>query len=108
MDKLDLNKLLGRTELAATISGLLKEAISAKSNLSVKKGIYISGKPGSGKTKFVADILAKDGLDMVLFDAGDIRNKSVVDTLTRDNMANHNVLSMFGKKSKPGCSNGRD
>lgn len=101
MDKLNMNSLLGRTELAERITGILMGALSAKGDLTVRKGLYISGKPGCGKTRFISDILDNAGLDMVSFDAGDIRNKSVIETLTRDNMANHNVLSMFGKKSKP-------
>ena len=101
MEKLDLNALLGREELEAQISSILRHILDSKSDLTVKKGIYVSGKPGSGKTKFITDLLAKNDFDMVSFDAGDIRNKSVIETLKRDNMANHNVLSMLGKKSKP-------
>merc|ERR1711965_313513 len=40
------------------------------------------------------------GYDIILFDAGDIRNKSVIDTITKYNMADTNVLSMFTKKKK--------
>ena len=36
----------------------------------------------------------------ILYDAGDIRNKSIIDTITNHNMPDTNVLSMFKKKKR--------
>ena len=38
--------------------------------------------------------------DIVKYDAGDIRNKSIIDTITKHNMSDKNVLSMLQKKVK--------
>ena len=36
--------------------------------------------------------------DIIKYDAGDIRNKSIIDTITQHNMADKNIMSMFYKK----------
>jgi hypothetical protein len=38
--------------------------------------------------------------DMVKYDAGDIRNKSIIDLITNHNMSDHSVISMFQSKPK--------
>jgi replication factor C subunit 1 len=65
------------------------------------RGIYVYGAPGSGKSKFVKDTLVSLGYDIVRYDAGDIRNKSIIDTITRHNMSDRNVLSLLKRESKP-------
>jgi predicted GTPase len=39
--------------------------------------------------------------DIVKYDAGDIRNKSIIDAITNHTMADMNVVSLFHKKAKP-------
>ena len=34
---------------------------------------------------------------LLLYDAGDVRNKNVIETITKHNMSDRNVLSMFKK-----------
>ena len=101
MDELNINQILGREHLCVEIGTILQTIEHAQSDLTIKRGIYISGKPGSGKTRFVVQLLKDRGYDVVQYDAGDMRNKSVIETLTRDNMSNHNVISMFSKRAKP-------
>ena len=38
--------------------------------------------------------------DIIKYDAGDVRNKSIVDNITKHNMSDKNVLSLFQKKTK--------
>ena len=71
-----------------------------KSNPLLKKGIYVYGEPGTGKTTFVTNILKELDYDVVKYDAGDIRNKSIIDTITKHNMSDKNIMSMFHKKVK--------
>lgn len=60
-----------------------------------KKGIYIYGSPGTGKTRFILDIMKDLNYDVIKYDAGDVRNKSLIDTITRDNVSRYNVLDMM-------------
>ena len=100
METLNINALLNRNEEANKIKDILKEFEVNKNNLSTKRGLYIHGDPGTGKTTFIVNILKELDYDIIKYDAGDIRNKSIIDTITKHNMADRNVMSMFYKKVK--------
>jgi len=67
----------------------------------LKRGIYIYGAPGSGKTEFITSLLKELDYDVIKYDAGDIRNKSIIETITKHNMADKSVLSLFQDKPRP-------
>jgi hypothetical protein len=71
-----------------------------KYKIDVQKGIYIYGPPGSGKTRLIRHILKIMNYDVVYYSASDIRNKNVIDSITKYNMSNVNVLSMFENKTR--------
>ena len=100
MDALNINNLLNREEEATKIRDILKNFELNKHNLATKKGIYIYGEPGSGKSSFVINILKELDYDIIKYDAGDIRNKSIMDTITKHNMSDKNIMSLFHKKVK--------
>jgi hypothetical protein len=100
MNQLDMNQLLNRTEQAANISAVLNSFEQNKHNFLFKKGIYVCGEPGTGKTTFVMNILNSLGYDVIKYDAGDIRNKSVIDEITKHNMSDKNIMGLFNKKIK--------
>jgi len=98
MDKLNINSILNRNDDEVKIKEILMNFELNKNNLSFKKGIYIYGEPGSGKTTFVMNILKDLNYDVIKYDAGDIRNKSIIDTITKHNMSDKNIMSLFHKK----------
>jgi len=98
MDNLNINQILNRHESELKIKELLQNFELNKNNLSSKKGIYVYGEPGTGKTNFVMNILKDLNYDVIKYDAGDIRNKSIIDTITKHNMSDKNIMSMFHKK----------
>ena len=98
MENININKLLNRDEEANKIKEILKDFEQNKHNLATKKGLYIYGDPGSGKTTFITNVLKELDYDIIKYDAGDIRNKSIIDTITKHNMSDKNVMSMFYKK----------
>jgi len=100
MEIIDVNNLLGREDEVNKMKAILKDFELNKHNLTTKKGIYIYGDPGSGKTTFVTNILKELDYDVVKYDAGDIRNKSIIDTITKHNMSDKNIMSLFHKKVK--------
>jgi len=100
MDQLNINKLLNRENEAQQIRTILKNFELNKNNLLFKKGIYVYGDPGTGKTEFVMNILREMDYDVIKYDAGDIRNKSIIETITNNNMSDKNIMSMFYKKVK--------
>jgi hypothetical protein len=100
METLNLNNLLNREEEANKFKEILKNFELNKHKLDTKKGIYIYGEPGTGKSSFVINILKELDYDIIKYDAGDIRNKSIIDTITKHNMSDKNIMSLFHKKIK--------
>jgi len=99
MDNLDLNDILDRKKEEAQLIEYLNYFEENKHDLTTKRGIYIFGNPGVGKTRFVYDILNKLNYDIIGFDAGDVRNKSAIDKITKHNMSDKNIMNLFYKKS---------
>jgi hypothetical protein len=100
MEKLNINNLLNREEHIDKIKSILTDFETNKNDPLIKRGLYIHGVPGSGKTTFIMNILKDLNYDIIKYDAGDIRNKLIIDTVTKHNMADRNVISMFYKKVK--------
>jgi DNA polymerase III delta prime subunit len=100
MDIDKVNELCDRKSLINDICDKMRYIENNKYNIDVQKGIYLYGPPGSGKTHIVKNILKILNYDMIYYSASDIRNKSVIDSITKYNMSNVNVLSMFQKKKK--------
>ena len=98
MDQLNINTILNREESEKKIIENLLNFEKNKENIMTKRGFYIYGNPGSGKTFFVKNILKKLNYDILLFDAGDIRNKSIIENIAKHNMPDTNIISMFNKK----------
>ena len=101
MDSININSLLERDIIISNIKVFLENFEKNKKDLSIQRGIYLYGQPGSGKTFFVKSILQDLGYDTIIYDAGDIRNKSIIDNITQNNMTDTNVLSLLTKKIKP-------
>jgi len=100
MNCLNLNKILNREENVNLIKDCLQLFSENTNNLSVKKGIYIYGSPGSGKTEFITNILKEMDYDIIKYDAGDFRNKSIIDTISKHNMSDKNIMNLFHGKVK--------
>ena len=97
MNHLNINRVLQRERQEADMKRILSEFEANKHNLLFRKGIYIYGGPGSGKSTFVANVLKELNYDIVKFDAGDIRNTSVIEDITKHNMSDKNIMSLFHK-----------
>jgi DNA polymerase III delta prime subunit len=100
MENININKLLKREEKVKFVKDILTNFEANKNNLLVKKGIYVYGEPGTGKTKFITNILKELNYDIIKYDAGDIRNKSVIDEITKHNMSDKNIMSIFNNNIK--------
>jgi DNA polymerase III delta prime subunit len=100
INQIKINEVLDRNGIYDEIKNILISFDDNCSNITFKKGIYIYGKPGCGKTFFIMNLLKELNYDIIKYDAGDIRNKSLIDTITSNNISNQNVLNMMTKKKK--------
>jgi len=100
MEELNINQILNREDKASSIKNILRDFEVNKNNLLFKKGIYVYGDPGSGKTTFVTNILKELDYDIIKYDAGDIRNTAIIEDITKHNMSDKNIMSLFNKKVK--------
>ena len=98
MEGLNINTILNRNDKASSIKEMLQDFELNKHNILIKKGIYVYGDPGTGKTTFVTNILKELDYDIIKYDAGDIRNTSVIEDITKHNMSDKNIMSLFNKK----------
>ena len=100
MERIHINKILAREKIEKQIKDLLKVFDVSKNNLAIKKGIYIYGDPGSGKTEFITSILTDMNYDIIKYDSGDIRNKSIIENITKYNISDKSIISIFTKEVK--------
>jgi len=96
----NINKILGREEIANQIKNILNDFDKNCKNVNYNKGIYIYGASGTGKTHFIMKLLEEMNYDIIRYDAGDVRNTSLIDTITSNNMSCRNVLHMMKKTVK--------
>jgi hypothetical protein len=97
---MQINQILDREQIAKEICDILASFDQKCKDITFKKGIYIYGSPGCGKSFFIKKILQELNYDVIQYDAGDVRNKSLIETITSNNMASQNVLQLMSKKVK--------
>ena len=94
------NRLFEREPLYHSLRELLTDFERKCKQVSFKKGIYLYGAPGSGKTTFLFALLNSMNYDVISYDAGDARNKVLIESIASSNMSNRNVIHMMEKKTK--------
>tara|TARA_B110000259_G_scaffold33107_1_gene36515 strand:+ start:1859 stop:3175 length:1317 start_codon:yes stop_codon:yes gene_type:complete len=97
MEAIDLDEILQRNGIATEIDNILK---NFNKDEKYKRGIYIYGDSGIGKTKFILNLLKKLNYDVIYYDNSVIRNKSLIDTIGSQNLSNSNVHSLFTDKPR--------
>lgn len=95
-----MNAILNREDICREITQILSSFDSECRNTNFKKGLYIYGSSGCGKTTFVMDLLKSMNYDIIKYDAGDVRNKMLIETITSNNISNRNVLQMMNRTEK--------
>jgi len=100
MNDINFNNILKRQDIKNNIKQFLINFENNKNDLSIHRGVYLYGAPGSGKTFFIHNLLLSLNYDIICYNSGDIRNKSIIDTISQYNITNINVHSLLTKKTK--------
>jgi len=99
MTDFDFNNLLERDIAYKTLSTFLENFDKHKKEVSIHRGVYVYGPTGSGKTHFVKGVFKDMGYDIVEYDAGEVRNKHIMNSITKGNMSDKSVMGMFSSSS---------
>jgi SpoVK/Ycf46/Vps4 family AAA+-type ATPase len=94
------NQQLGREETSQEIKQILTNYAEKIKDVNFKKGIYIYGSPGSGKSFFIQQILTEMNYDSIIYNAGDVRNKTLINNIASNNISTKNVLKMMYKQKQ--------
>lgn len=100
MEHLDMNRILNRDELALRMKHYVEMFFNPTKPKLQKRGLYLFGKSGIGKTSFVQRNLLEWGYDIIKYDASESRNKCIIDTISNANLSAVNILSAMNKKQK--------
>ena len=100
LEDININKILNRDKISKDIENFLLSFEMNKKDLSILRGIFLYGSAGSGKTYFILNILKQLNYDVILYDAGDMRNKNIIELIAKHNMSDKNVISMFTNNQK--------
>ena len=100
MDKININKILNREFQETKLKKALMDFEKNKKDILISRGFYVFGEPGIGKTKFVENILEELNYDVVSYNASNIRNKNIIEMITKHNMSDTNILSLFKSEKK--------
>jgi dephospho-CoA kinase len=95
MNNIDYNLILDRKTIVEDIKKILN-SYDENIKCQFKKGIYICGSPGCGKTFFINNILKELNYSCIKYDSGDIRNKNLINNMTAN--SNKYVLDTLKKK----------
>ena len=100
MDHVYLNETFHRTQTETQIKHILRNFEENQHSPNLKRGIYIYGTPGCGKTSFVHNLLKSLDYDVISYNAGEVRNKSLFQTIDSNHTSNRNVLELMKRKVK--------
>ena len=95
-----LNTKFERIQIETQIKEILSTFEDNQYNHNIKRGIYIYGTPGCGKTFFVQQLLKSLDYDVISYNAGEVRNKSLFQSIDSNHTSNRNVLDLMKRKVK--------
>lgn len=93
-----IHKILNRDIIATKIIDTILNIQKNIRNVKEKKGIFIYGKNGIGKSEFVKYCIEQMNLCKIDYNGFDNRNSSMIESLKNNSVSNYNILSVFNKK----------
>tara|TARA_Y100000992_G_C21268949_1_gene495545 strand:- start:320 stop:1660 length:1341 start_codon:yes stop_codon:yes gene_type:complete len=97
MENLNLNEIFERNNILTNIKNILN---NFSINNNSKKGIYIYGDNGIGKSKLILNFLKENNFDVLYYDNSIIRNKNLIENICSNNLSNRNIYSMLCEEER--------
>ena len=99
-NKFKLDEILNRNKIKNNVIEYLNEFEKNKNNPLRECGIYIYGDTGIGKTTFVHNILVSMNYDVIKYDTSCVRNTTMVENITKNNISDKNIFYLLKKESR--------
>ena len=97
MDGINLNSILQRIFITKNIQNDINDFYN---NVNKKRGIYVYGDNGIGKTKFILNLLKDLNYDVIYYDNSFIRNKLLINNICSGNLGHLNVYNLLNDTNK--------
>ena len=85
---INLNEILERKQIEKDILDILNNFYT---DTLKKKGIYLYGDDGIGKTTFILNLLKQNDYDIIHYDNSSIRNKTLIEYFEESVLENKNI-----------------
>lgn len=95
-----LLEILQRNKIKQQIIDILNKNEENIQDITSKRGLYIYGYSGIGKTRFIQEIVKECGYNVIYYDAGNVRNKTTIENITEQKTSKQDILSLFNKKKQ--------
>jgi hypothetical protein len=99
MEYIDYDEILDRQCIIDSIKNMLEEIIR-NDDITCRRGIYIHGESGVGKTTFVLKLIKKLNYDIIYYDGSDLRNKFSMENIADNNISKYNVSKLLNGEHK--------
>ena len=99
MEYIDYDQILNRHYIIDSIKNLLEDIIK-NDDITCRRGIYIHGESGSGKTTFILKLIKKLNYDVIYYDGSDLRNKFSMENIADNNISKYNVSKLLNGEHK--------
>lgn len=97
---MNYNEFFQRENIIETILNFLITFDNEKHSSSIKRGLYLYGKHGIGKTSFICDFLRDHHYQIIHYNSCDTFNKDFIYNMSTECMNDTCILSSFTKKPK--------
>ena len=99
MEYIDYDQILNPHYIIKSKKNLLEDIIK-NDDITCRRGIYIHGESGSGKTTFILKLIKKLNYDVIYYDGSDLRNKFSMENIADNNISKYNVSKLLNGEHK--------
>ena len=99
MEYIDYDEILNRQYIMDSIKKLLEDIMN-NDDITCRRGIYIHGQSGVGKTTFILKLIKKLNYDVIYYDGSDLRNKFSMENIADNNISKYNVSKLLNGEHK--------
>ena len=97
MNYINYDQILNRQYIIDQIEKNLKDIIADDTEI-CRRGIYVHGEAGVGKTTFIMRLIKNLNYDVIYYDGSDLRNKFSMENIADNNISKYNVSKYRGQR----------